>query len=107
MGVIEEVKEALARRKFIPYFQPQYDVVTSKMWSAEILARWIESDGSVIVPGYFIPELEMTGDILELDWYMLNEACIFLSQLDKQGIPKFPISINFSWQHVNEQNTTG
>ncbi|MBR1675591.1 MAG: EAL domain-containing protein [Eubacterium sp.] len=107
MGVIEEVKEALARRKFIPYFQPQYDVVTSKMWSAEILARWIESDGSVIVPGYFIPELEMTGDILELDWYMLNEACIFLSQLDKQGIPKFPISVNFSWQHINEQNTTG
>ena len=107
MGVIEEVKEALARRKFIPYFQPQYDVITNKMWSAEILARWIESDGSVIVPGYFVPELEMTGDILELDWYMLNEACIFLSQLDKQGIPKFPISINFSWQHINEQNTSG
>ena len=107
MGVIEEVKEALARRKFIPYFQPQYDVITGKMWSAEILARWIESDGSVIVPGYFVPELEMTDDILELDWYMLNEACIFLSQLDKQGVPKFPISINFSWKHIHEQNTSG
>ncbi len=107
MGVIEEVKEALARRKFIPYFQPQYDVITRKMWSAEILARWIESDGSVIVPGYFVPELEMTGDILELDWYMLKEACIFLSKLDKQGVPKFPISINFSWKHINEQNTSG
>ena len=107
MGVIEEVKEALARRKFIPYFQPQYDVITRKMWSAEILARWIESDGSVIVPGYFVPGLEMTGDILELDWYMLKEACIFLSKLDKQGVPKFPISINFSWKHINEQNTSG
>ncbi|MCR4608525.1 MAG: EAL domain-containing protein [Eubacterium sp.] len=107
MGVIEEVKEALARRKFIPYFQPQYDVITRKMWSAEILARWIESDGSIIVPGYFVPELEMTGDILELDWYMLKEACIFLSKLDKQGVPKFPISINFSWKHINEQNTSG
>ena len=55
MGVIEEVRDAMARREFVPFFQPQYDVLTNKMWSVEILARWIESDGNVIMPGYFIP----------------------------------------------------
>ena len=105
MGVIEEVRDAMARREFVPYFQPQYDVLSNKMWSVEILARWIESDGNVIMPGYFIPELEMSNDILKLDWYMVEEACIFLDKLDKNNIPKVPVSINFSGKHVYEVNT--
>ncbi|HBE09279.1 MAG: EAL domain-containing protein [Eubacterium sp.] len=105
MGVIEEVRDAMARREFVPFFQPQYDVLTNKMWSVEILARWIESDGNVIMPGYFIPELEMSNDILKLDWYMIEEACIFLSKLDSNNIPKIPISINLSGKHVYEVNT--
>ncbi|MCR5148619.1 MAG: EAL domain-containing protein [Eubacterium sp.] len=105
MGVIEEVRDAMARREFVPFFQPQYDVMNNKMWSVEILARWIESDGNVIMPGYFIPELEMSNDILKLDWYMIEEACLFLSKLDNYNIPKIPISINLSGKHVYEVNT--
>ena len=50
MGVVEEAREAMERREFVPYFQPQYDALTGKPWSAEILARWIDTDGKVILP---------------------------------------------------------
>lgn len=105
MGVIEEAREAMENREFVPYFQPQYDALTGKAWSAEILARWIDSNGKLILPGYFIPELELTDDILELDWYMVREASEFLNRLDDENVPKLPISINFSGKHIHEGDT--
>jgi len=105
MGVVEEAREAMENREFVPYFQPQYDALTGKVWSAEILARWIDSDGKLILPGYFIPELELTDDILDLDWYMVREACEFLTRLDEENVPKLPISINFSGKHIHEGDT--
>lgn len=105
MGVVEEAREAMEKRKFIPYFQPQYDALTGKVWSAEILARWQDEDGKIILPGYFIPELELTDDIMDLDWYMVREACEFLNRLDDLNVPKLPISINFSGKHIHEGDT--
>jgi len=105
MGVVEEAREAMEKREFIPYFQPQYDALTGKVWSAEILARWQDENGKIILPGYFIPELELTDDILDLDWYMVREACEFLNRLDELNVPKLPISINFSGKHIHEGDT--
>ena len=105
MGVVEEAREAMAKREFVPYFQPQYDALTGRPWSAEILARWIDENGKMILPGYFIPEMEMTDDILDLDWYMVREACEFLNRLDDENMPKIPISINFSGRHIYEGDT--
>ncbi|MBO6161841.1 MAG: EAL domain-containing protein [Eubacterium sp.] len=105
MGVVEEAREAMEKREFIPYFQPQYDALTGKVWSAEILARWQDEDGKIILPGYFIPELELTDDIMDLDWYMVREACEFLNRLDDLNVPKLPISINFSGKHIHEGDT--
>jgi EAL domain-containing protein (putative c-di-GMP-specific phosphodiesterase class I) len=105
MGVVEEAREAMEKREFVPFFQPQYDALTGRPWSAEILARWIDETGKLILPGYFIPEMEMTDDILDLDWYMVREACEFLNRLDEENVPKIPISINFSGRHIHEGDT--
>ena len=105
MGVVEEAREAMEKREFVPFFQPQYDALTGRPWSAEILARWIDDTGKLILPGYFIPEMEMTDDILDLDWYMVREACEFLNRLDEENVPKIPISINFSGRHIYEGDT--
>ncbi|MBR6172556.1 MAG: EAL domain-containing protein [Eubacterium sp.] len=105
MGVVEEAREAMEKREFVPFFQPQYDALTGRPWSAEILARWIDETGKLILPGYFIPEMEMTDDILDLDWYMVREACEFLNRLDEENVPKIPISINFSGRHIYEGDT--
>lgn len=105
MGGVEEAREAMEKREFVPFFQPQYDALTGRPWSAEILARWIDDTGKLILPGYFIPEMEMTDDILDLDWYMVREACEFLNRLDEENVPKIPISINFSGRHIYEGDT--
>ncbi len=99
-----EVREALKNHELKVYYQPQYDAVTSRLAGAEALVRWIKPDGSVIMPGSFIPQLEDDRAILELDWYMLREVCIFLAKQQKENMYSVTVAVNFSRMHVHEEN---
>ncbi len=101
--ILSEVKEAYEKREIKAFFQPQYDAVTGKMVSAEALSRWIKDDGTFVMPGDYIPVLEQSDAIWELDWYMLKEVCISLNEQKKQGIPLVKISVNFSRKHISDK----
>lgn len=98
--VAKAISEAMVSKELRAYYQPMYDTVTQKLVGAEALARWIKSDGSVILPSEFIPELEKNNSILALDWYMFEEVCKTLRKQKKLGIPQVRISVNFSRMHV-------
>lgn len=101
--LLEQVKKAYENHEIIAYYQPQYDALTKKMVSAEALTRWIKADGTIVMPGSYIPVLESTDAILELDWYMLKEVCVMLNEQKKQGIPSVQIAVNFSRKHILEE----
>lgn len=101
-NIITKVKEAMENHELRAYYQPQYDATTKQLKSAEALVRWIREDGTVQAPGSFLPELEKTNAIMELDWYMVKEVCTFLSAGKAQGIQILPISVNFSRWHLYE-----
>lgn len=102
--VCREILRAMEKREIQVYYQPQYDALTGKLAGAEALARWIKEDGSVVMPGSFIPLLEQGTEIRELDWYMLKEVCMFLGQQEKENIHTVPVAVNFSRQHVEEED---
>lgn len=91
---------ALAKKEFVPYYQPKYDAITKTVVGAEALVRWIESDGVLIPPTKFIELFEKSGQIQQLDFYMLEEVCIFLKSLKANEIPEVPIAVNFSRVHL-------
>lgn len=105
--LLEEVQHAYEKREIKAYFQPQYDALTSKMVGAEALARWIKEDGTCVMPGSYIPQLEMSDAIRDLDWYMLKEVCISLSEQKRKGIPCVKISVNFSRNHISDEHFVG
>lgn len=100
----DEILQGLRNNEFVAYYQPQYDALTNELRSAEALARWRLSDGSIVMPGSFIPVLENSTDILEFDWYMLREVCKFLHKQDEQHIRRVPIAVNFSRFHFSDEN---
>lgn len=51
---------ALARGDFIPWFQPKVDLKTGKICGAEALVRWQKPDGTLLLPGEFVPFLRRT-----------------------------------------------
>ncbi len=97
---VQDVLQAIARGEIKAYYQPQYDVLTNKMKSVEALARWIKPDGTVISPGAFVPMLEQTDAICQLDWYMLREACECLCHQPEWQRRR--IAVNFSRWHFND-----
>lgn len=102
--LITNVKNAMQKHELNVYYQPQYDAITSKLVGAEALVRWIKPDGSVIMPGSFIPPLEEDNTILELDWYILREVCAFLKRQREDNIHSVTVAVNFSRRHIYEEN---
>lgn len=102
--LISEVKEAMKNHELKVYYHPQYDAITSKLVGAEALVRWIKPDGSIIMPGSFIPRLEEDNTILELDWYMLREVCDFLKRQKEEKIHSVTVAVNFSRRHIYEDD---
>ena len=100
----EDIRAALKKGEICAYYQPQYDTVTSKIKSAEALARWIKPDGSLISPFFFIPVAEETDLIMDIDWHIVELVCNTLCK--QEGYARHRISINFSRRHIYEENFT-
>ena len=99
---VEEIKEAIRKDELTAYYQPQYDALTSQLKSAEALVRWVKPDGTVISPFFFVPLAEESDLIMEIDWYVAELVCKTL--VKQNATPQFPISVNFSRRHIQEEN---
>lgn len=73
------VENALARaieaNECLPHFQPQFNLMTGRIFGVEALARWYHSELGWISPSEFIPIAERNGDIVSLGWKILETSC--------------------------------
>lgn len=90
------MRGALESHEFQAYFQPKYNLETSKIVGAEALVRWIRKDGTMVYPDEFIPVFEKNGFIVDLDFFVLNEICAMIQRRLQEKKPCVPISINQS-----------
>ncbi|MCD7763227.1 MAG: EAL domain-containing protein [Lachnospiraceae bacterium] len=102
-----QIQKALENHEFIAYYQPQYKALSGKLASAEALARWKKPDGSIGTPGEFVPYLEQSNQICELDWQILKEVCQFLKKRLDAGEEIAPVAVNFSRNHLDEADFAG
>lgn len=96
------LSQALEKKDIKVYYQPKFDALTSKLVGAEALSRWKKSDGGLYPPSEFIPVLEETGLVNDLDWYVLEDVCAFIGQLLHQNMHVVTVSVNFSRTHTSE-----
>ena len=100
--LLKDIRNAMAKGELKAFYQPQYDSITSRLKSSEALARWVRADGTIVPPLEFIPELERTGGIIEVDWHICEEVCRLLRKQGSFGGKRVPVSVNFSRCHVRE-----
>lgn len=98
--ILASMSSAIDSGEFVVYYQPKYDLISNKIVGAEALARWINSDGKLITPSEFIPLFESNGFICDLDYYIFESVCRHMSYWIKLFNKTFPISVNFSKQHL-------
>ena len=78
------LKEALEKKKIVPYFQPIYDLRSGKIFACELLARLVV-DGEVLPAGKFIPTAEKLGLITEIDYLTIEKALALAKEKAYQG----------------------
>ena len=81
----ESIAEAIDKKELQAYYQPKYDAITGKIVGAEALVRWIKESGDIIPPALFIPALEQTEAVNQVDWCILEQACATVLEL-REGL---------------------
>ena len=102
----DDMHDALANGEFHLYLQPKVNMITSKVYGAEALSRWIHPVGGLVRPDMYIPLFEQNGFIVQLDMYMFEELCRLKEKWHRDGVEfaAIPISINMSRLHLFREN---
>ena len=104
IAILHMIEEAIENHEFCLYLQPKFSLETGKLVGAEALSRWEKPDGTVVTPAEFIPPLEKSGKVVQLDFYMY-EMILRQQRLWKNaGIPIVPVSVNLSRHHIKDEN---
>ncbi|MCR5715544.1 MAG: EAL domain-containing protein [Lachnospiraceae bacterium] len=101
--ILNEVEQALYREEFVIYYQPKYSLLSGQADGAEALVRW-ERQNRIIMPNEFIPILEKSMQIGQLDFYVLEHVCMDIQALIAQGIRPMPVSTNMSLVNLYNPN---
>ncbi|SHG94828.1 EAL domain-containing protein [Ornithinibacillus halophilus] len=95
------LRKAIDKEELELYYQPQFDIKSRDIVSAEALLRWNSSFGR-ISPNEFIPIAEDTGLIVSIGKWVFKEACLHIKEWRKRGLPVVPISVNVSARQFRE-----
>jgi diguanylate cyclase (GGDEF)-like protein len=96
--------DALNNGEFTVFLQPKINLNTLEISGAEALVRWKTGDGKIMSPMEFIPIFEKNGFVIELDFYVYEEAFKSLRKCLDLGKKPLVISINVSRLHIDEMN---
>lgn len=97
-----QMHEALVNHEFIVYMQPKIDLRSLNIVGAEALVRWKNQNGELMNPSEFISIFEKNGFILELDFYVYEEAFKMLRSWLDMGKKAIIISVNVSRLHIDD-----
>ncbi|WP_282166412.1 EAL domain-containing protein [Shewanella japonica] len=96
ISIKQQLQHALTNDEFELYYQPKICLKTGNIRSFEALLRWFHPDKGLIPPDKFIPEAESNGQIIEIGYWVIKQACITANQWHQEGLLKGSVSVNIS-----------
>jgi diguanylate cyclase (GGDEF)-like protein len=96
-GAEFELRRALDQGEIVPFLQPEIDASTGRVVGAEVLARWLRRDGTVLNAVAFVPTARELGLLDRLQTSVLNQASPVIRRLHTLGLPQdFRFRINLT-----------
>lgn len=93
--VVGHLRTAIKTGELAIWYQPQVNYRTKEITGAEALCRWSHRKLGCIPPSEFIPALESSGCIYELDCYVWDHVCQDLQRWNRFG-KRQKVSVNVS-----------
>ncbi|MGB2739141.1 MAG: EAL domain-containing protein [Cognaticolwellia sp.] len=95
---------AIQNNEFIGSYQPLIDFDNGDVIGAEVLVRWQHPKLGLLYPNVFIPILEKSGQIVQLDLYMLRLAINNLNAWSDWLPQRFKLNVNVSTSGFSSQD---
>ncbi len=94
-----ELEEAIAQNELELWYQPVVAASGGELVGVEALVRWPKPDGTMTMPGDFIPVAEESDLIVRLDEWVIDQACRQLSEWSDGPLSNAHIAVNISGRH--------
>lgn len=98
----KQIRHALHNAEYRVVYQPQLDLISGRLCGFEALVRW-QREGKTVAPDEFIPLAEETGLIVDIDFYVLDAACLQL-KLWQGAIQGVSVAVNVSALTLKESD---
>ncbi|HEX7876163.1 MAG TPA: EAL domain-containing protein [Sphingobium sp.] len=92
---------ALQRDEFLLEFQPQIEVGSGRIVTAEALIRWAHPERDIVMPGLFVPVAEESGAIVALGDWVMSRVCETAARWARVDIGQ-RIAINISSRELSQ-----
>ena len=96
LALLRMLRQDFAHDRLQLWYQPQVSLNTERVVGMEALLRWPQTNGQFVSPAVFIPLAEYSGLIVDIGSWVLEQACLQIKQLQKQGFAQLRIAVNVS-----------
>jgi diguanylate cyclase (GGDEF)-like protein len=104
LSIETKLRRALERNEFTLHYQPQVDLVSGRIVSAEALIRWQHPEMGLVSPAMFVPLAEETGLIVPIGEWVLDAACTQTKAWLNAGFNNISIGVNLSARQFRQKN---
>lgn len=105
--LVGKVDDALGNGQIVVYLQPIVRIADWSVVAAEALVRWVQKDGSVLLPRDFVPLCEKAGKVRDVDLHVLDRVASFLVHCKEAYGRTIPISVNAALPFSSNEATPG
>ena len=98
--ISSDVERAMNGLELHLVFQPKINGITYQITGVETLLRWDHPFYGMLSPGMFIPILERDGQMLDVTDWVIEKACLQISEWRKKEVSFGQVAINIPGQYV-------
>ena len=97
------LRDAMTKMEFRLHYQPIVDLASNRIAGCEALVRWNHPSGELLLPSRFLTQVESSDLIIELGYWIAEEACDFQSRLYNDFQHDLFVAINLSGKQFEDQ----
>lgn len=97
------LQAAMTKKEFRLHYQPIVDLSNNKIVGCEALVRWNHPSGELLLPSRFLTHVENSDLIIDLGYWIAEQACGFQSRLCNDFQHDIFVAINLSGKQFEDQ----